>query len=50
MDSNHTRELDAPITVRELADLLERFASAPTVMDVNIEAGIALNKMLGIDD
>jgi hypothetical protein len=35
--------------VLELVDLLKRFACAPTVTDVNIAAGIALNELLGID-
>ncbi len=40
----------APLTALELTDLLQRFASAQTVTDVNIAAGIALNELLGIDD
>ena len=40
----------APMTGHELVDLLERFASAVTVTDVNIAAGIVLNEVLGVDD
>jgi hypothetical protein len=39
-----------PLTIQKFATLLERFASAQTVTDVNIAAGIALNELLGIDD
>jgi hypothetical protein len=42
---------EAPVTRQELADILERFALTPSVgTDVNITAGVALNKLLGIDD
>jgi len=39
----HARE----ITVQEL---LERLASAESITDVNIAAGIALNELRGIDE
>ena len=39
----------APLTAEQLAAILERFASAQTVTDVNIAAGIARNELLGVD-
>jgi hypothetical protein len=41
---------DPPLTTKRLAELLERLATAQTITDVNIAAGIALNEVLGIDD
>jgi hypothetical protein len=38
------------ITARELVDLLERLASAASITDVNIAAGIALNEVLRVDE
>jgi hypothetical protein len=40
----------SPLTVQEFAHLLERFASAQSVTDVNIAAGVALNDLVGVDD
>jgi hypothetical protein len=44
--SNDAREL----TAQQLVALLEQFASAQTITDVNIAAGIALNELRGADD
>ena len=38
------------ITAQELVALLERLASAESITDVNIAAGIALNEVLGVDE
>jgi hypothetical protein len=38
------------MTPEQIKELLERFASAQTVTDVNIAAGIALNELLDADD
>jgi hypothetical protein len=46
----HGRREPAPFTTEQLASPLDQFATAQTVTDVNIAAGIALNKVLGIDD
>jgi hypothetical protein len=40
----------APFTVAKVQEFLERLASARSVTDVNIAAGIALNQLLDIDD
>jgi hypothetical protein len=40
----------APLTTEKLAAILERFAAAQTVVDMNIAAGIALNELRGVDD
>jgi hypothetical protein len=40
----------APLTAEQLAEILERLATAETVTDVNIAAGIALTELRGIDD
>jgi hypothetical protein len=40
----------APFTKQQLADLLEQFATAQTVTDVNIAAGIVLNRLRGLDE
>jgi hypothetical protein len=40
----------APLTAEQLDALLERLASAQTVTDMNIAAGIALNQLRGADD
>jgi hypothetical protein len=44
--SKDAREL----TAQQLVALLEQFASAQTVTDVNVAAGIALNELTGVDD
>lgn len=46
-DAEHTA---ASVTTEQLAAILERLASAQTVTDVNIAAGIALNELRGVND
>jgi hypothetical protein len=38
------------MTPEQITALLESLASAQTIEDVNIAAGIALNELRGIDD
>jgi hypothetical protein len=40
----------APLTAEQLDALLERLASAKSIADVNIAAGIALNEILDLDE
>jgi len=40
----------APLTTEKFAAILERFAAAQTVVDLNIAAGIALNELRDVDD
>jgi hypothetical protein len=41
---------NAPDLEQILSDLLQRIATAPTVADVNVAAGIALNELSGVDE
>jgi hypothetical protein len=46
-----TKSKDAcELTAQQLVALLEQFASAQTITDVNVAAGIALNELRGVDD
>jgi hypothetical protein len=45
-----TRSKDArELTAHQLVALLEQFASAQTITDVDVAAGIALNELRGAD-